>query len=310
MEGTLRAFTTWELAMHIVEQSHKYWKEMSGFSKILLPTDFSKNANHAMEQALWLPGVQDVIVQHVVSSYFEKHPHWSTLFDIHEAQKYMDMYVDGEMMTVPKRPADDMTYRSVISKGRPAQQIVQLAEKEKVDAIVMGPQKGVVTAQVIQAASRPVLIIPQGEDQFGPIRKVLVTTDCSPYSKMVVDYAFQLKQLISYELYLLYVVEFSNAVKFGIRQGDLTDTESRMHDWANVQLQNLTPAQYINDDSVHRLVEKGPVIDTIAETAAAYGVNLIVLGAHGYGPVEKHFVGTTVASVLNKASRPMLIVKI
>jgi nucleotide-binding universal stress UspA family protein len=293
----LLVFIVGKVAMHIVEQPHKYWKEMSGFSKILLPTDFSKNANHAIEHALWLPGVQDVIVQHVVSTYFEKHPHWATLFDIHETQKYMGMYVEAEMA------------RSVISKGKPAQQIVELAEKEKVDAIVMGPKKGVVTAQVIHAAGRPVLIIPERDSQFRPLHKVLVTTDCSLYSKMVVDYAFQLKQLINCELYLLYVIEFSNAVKFGIRQGNLTDAESRMYAWANAHLENLTPTQYINDDSVHRLVEEGPVSDTIAETAAAYGVNLVVLGAHGYGPVEKHFVGTTAASVLSKLGRPILIVK-
>ena len=296
--------------MHIVEQPHKYWKTMSGFSKILLPTDFSKNANNAIEHARWLPGVQDVIVQHVVSTYFEKHPHWSTLFDIHEAQKYMDMYVDAEMMKVPKRPADDLTYRSVISRGKPAQQIVELAEKEKVDAIVMGPHKGVVTAQVIDAASRPVLIIPERGGQVRPLHRVLVTTDCSPQSKIVVDYAFQLKQLINCELYLLYVIEFSNAIKFGIRQGGLTDAESKMYDWANVQLQNLTPAPFVQDKSVHRLVGEGPVSEQIAECAAANDVNLVILGEQGDGVVEKHFLGTTAASVLNKLGRPMLIVKI
>jgi nucleotide-binding universal stress UspA family protein len=299
--------------MHIVEQSHKYWKAMSGFSKILIPTDFSKNANHAIEDALCLPGVREVIVQHVVSTYFEKHPHWSTLFDIHETQKYMDMYVETEMGKVPRRPDDDIAYRSVISEGKPAQQIVELAEKEKVDAIIMRPEKGVVTTQVIHAASRPVLIMPERDRRLKPfqnISKIMVATDCSPYSKMIVDYAFQLKQLIHCELFLLYVIEFSNAVKFGIYQGYLTDAPSKMRKWARVQLENLTPPQFIKDDSVHRLVEEGPVSDKIAESAAAHDVNLVILGAHGYGPVEKHFVGTTAASVLNKAARPMLIVKI
>jgi nucleotide-binding universal stress UspA family protein len=297
--------------MHIVEQSHTYWKAMSEFAKILFPTDFSKNANHAIEDALRLPGLREVIVQHVVSTYFEKHPHWSTLFDIHETQKYIDMYVETEMMKVP-RPEGDITYRSVISEGKPAQQIVELAEKEKVDAIVMGPEKGVVTAQVIHAASRPVLIIPDSDRQSKPLQKItriLVTTDCSPYSRMVVDYAFQLKQLIKCELFLLYVIEFSNAVRFGIRQGYFTDAAAKMRTWAKVQLENLTPAQFINDDSVHRLVEEGPVSDKIAESAAANDVNLVILGAHGYGPVENHFVGTTTASVLNKLGRPMLVVK-
>jgi len=158
--------------MHIVDQSHKYWKDMSGFSKILFPTDFSKNANHAIEDALCLPGIREVVVQHVVSTYFEKHPHWSTLFDIHETQKYMDMYVETEMGKVPRRPEENITYRIVISEGKPAQQIVELAEKEKVDAIIMGPEKGVVTGQVIHAASRPILIVPESDRQFKPLQKI------------------------------------------------------------------------------------------------------------------------------------------
>jgi len=296
--------------MHILEQSHTYWKDMSGFSKILVPTDFSRNANHAIEDALCLPGVRDVIVQHVVRTYFEKHPHWSMLFDIHELQKYMEMYVETEMAKVPRGLQDDITYRTVISEGKPAQQIVELAEKEKVDVIVMGPDKRVVTTHVIHKSSRPVLVIPPTDGDLKPFQRILVTTDCSPYSKMVVDYAFKLKQLLHCELFLLYVVEISDAVQFGMRQGYFTDAASRIRKWANTQLENLTPAEFIKDDSVHRLIEEGPVSDKIAECASANDVNLVVLGGHGYGPVEKHFVGTTANTVLSKLARPMLVVKI
>jgi nucleotide-binding universal stress UspA family protein len=99
-----------------------------------------------------------------------------------------------------------------------------------------------VTAQVIHAASRPVLVIPQSDRQLKGLKetsKILVTTDCSPYSKMVVDYAFQLKRLIKCELYLLYVIEFSNTVKFAIRQGYFTDAVSKMQTWAKVQFENM-----------------------------------------------------------------------
>ena len=299
--------------MHIVEQSHPYWKGMTGFSKILFPTDFSASANHALENALCLNGIRDVIVQHVVSTYFEKHPHWATLFDIHEMQKFMDMYIETEMANVPTQAQREINYRSVISEGKPAQQIVELADKEKVDLIVMGPARGVITGQVIRASSRPVLTIPHSDSQLRPLQKIskiLVTTDCSPYSKTVVDYSFQLKQLTNCELFLLYVIEFSNAVKFGIYQGYLTDAPSKMRKWARVQLENLTPYPFVKDNSVHWLVEEGPVSDKIAECAEAYDVNLVILGAHGYGPVEKHFVGTTTNKVLTKVSRPILTVKI
>jgi len=299
--------------MHIVEQSHSYWKAMSGFSKILFPTDFSKSANHALENALCLTGVREVIIQHVVSTYFEKHPHWSTLFDIHESQKYMDMYVQSEMANVPKPATGDISYRSVISEGKPAAQIVELAEKEKVDAIIMGPAKGAVTGLVIRASTRPVLAIPDSESLLRPLQtisKALVTTDFSPYSKSVVDYAFQLKSLFDFELFLLYVIEFPNAIQFGIRQGFFLDAEEKARAWAKQQLENLIPHEFQSDSSVHCLVEEGRVSDKIVEIADAYDMNLVIAGAHGYGPVEKHFVGKTSNSIIARMSRPMLVVKI
>ncbi len=158
--------------MHIVEQSHTYWKTMGGFSKLLFPTDFSENANHAFENALCLTDVRDLIIQHVVTTYFEKHPHWSTLFDVHETQKYMDMYVEEEMAKIPRRTQGRVTYRGVISEGQPALQIVELAEKEKVDAIIMGPAKGVITGSVIRASSRPVLAIPHSNSQLRPLQNI------------------------------------------------------------------------------------------------------------------------------------------
>jgi nucleotide-binding universal stress UspA family protein len=286
---------------------------MASFAKILFPTDFSKGADHALENAMCLPGVREVIVQHVVSTYFEKHTHWTTLFDIHETQKYMEMYVQTEMDKVVPKMQDTVSFRTVVSEGKPAQQIVELADKERVDVIVMGPAKGVVTGSVIRASSHPVLAVPQSGGEMRPLHKtsrILVTTDCSPQSKKVVDYGFELKELFKCELFLLYAIELTSAVKFGIRQGYFTDATSKMKTWAKNQLENLTPHQYVKDASVHWLVEEGPASDKIAEAAEAYDVDLVVLGAHGYGPVQKYFVGTTTDKVLTRVARPLLTVKI
>jgi nucleotide-binding universal stress UspA family protein len=79
---------------------------MLGLKKILFPTDFSTNADHALAHAVRLANFDsgEVIVQHVVDSYFEKHSHWATLFDLHELQKFMDMYVETNMAAaVPKK---------------------------------------------------------------------------------------------------------------------------------------------------------------------------------------------------------------
>ena len=287
---------------------------MAGFTKILFPTDFSQGADHALENVMSLPGVREVIVQHVVSTYFEKHSHWTTLFDIHEMQKYMDMHVQTEMAKIaPQRNKDNVTYRTVVSEGKAAEQIVELADKERVDIIVMGPARGVVTGAVTRAANHPVLAVPQTGNHMRPLQKtakILVGTDCSPQSKKAVDYAFELKELFNSELFMLYAIELTSAIKFGIRQGYFTDATSKMRNWAKHQLENLTPHQFLGDPSVHRLIEEGHASDKIAEVADAYDVDLVVLGAHGYGPVQKHFVGTTTDKIMTKVSRPLLTVKI
>jgi nucleotide-binding universal stress UspA family protein len=116
---------------------------MLALKRILFPTDFSTNAGGALAHAVRLADFSagEVIVQHVVDSYFEKHPHWATLFDVHEMQKFMDMYVDVNMpASVPKRNGK-VRVRTVISKGKPAEEISALAEREMVDLVVMGSAK-------------------------------------------------------------------------------------------------------------------------------------------------------------------------
>src|SRR5215831_12913965 len=74
-------------------------KAMVRLKKILFPTDFSTNSNSALAHAARLTDFQDgeLIVQHVVSNYFDRHPHWTTIFDVHEMQKYMNFFIEEEM---------------------------------------------------------------------------------------------------------------------------------------------------------------------------------------------------------------------
>src|SRR5438046_4857324 len=120
---------------------------MIAFKKILFPTDFSANADKALTHAIRLANFDngEVIVQHVVGNYFEKHPHWATLFDLHEMQKYMDTYVDAHMTKILPKDTGNVHVRTEVSKGKPAEEIAALAERERVDLVVMGSAKGVVT---------------------------------------------------------------------------------------------------------------------------------------------------------------------
>jgi nucleotide-binding universal stress UspA family protein len=288
---------------------------MTQFRKILFPTDFSQNANHALMHALQIAGFENIelIVQHVVGDYFEKHSHWATLFDIHELQKYMDMYVDSEMAKSWPKNLTGIKVRQVISKGKPAEEIASMADKELVDLVVMGSAKGVTTGKVLRLTNQPVLAVStkgHEEKELGKVHRILVATDFSEHSRKVVNYAFELKKVLNATLYMLYVIDTPKAIEFGIRQGHFTDAAAKMRTWATNQLINLTPDEFIDDPTLVRIVENGSPSDKIAEVASEIGADVTILGTHEYGKVRETLLGTTTGKVLTKTSVPVLAVKL
>jgi nucleotide-binding universal stress UspA family protein len=289
---------------------------MLALKKILFPTDFSANADRALAHAVRLANFDsgEVIVQHVVDTYFEKHPHWATLFDLHELQKFMDMYVETNMAASVPKENNKVRIRSVISKGKPAEEISAMAEREMVDLVVMGSAKGVISNQVIRMTNRPVLAVSSMRPNTRPddhqINKIVVATDFSEHSRKVIQYAFDLKAAFDATVYMLYVIETSGAIEFAVRQGQFTATIDKMREWAKNQLINLTPTEYLNDPKVIRLVESGPAGDTIADVAFEVGADLTIMGTHEYGTIHKHLLGTTTDKLLAKSATAVLTVRL
>jgi nucleotide-binding universal stress UspA family protein len=257
----------------------------------------------------------EVIVQHVVGDYFERHPHWATLFDVHEVQKFMDGYVAAHMAKIVPKESANVRLRSIISKGKPAEEITAIADREMVDLVVMGSAKGVVTNKVIRLTNRPVLAVSAGQPPahevgLQKLTKILVATDFSEHSKRVVEYAFDLKRIFDATIYMLYVIETTHAIEWAIRQGRLVHSMDKMREWAGHQLLNLTPDEFIKDPRVIRLVQAGSPGETIANTAFEVGADLTILGTHEYGTIHQHLLGTTTDKLLTKTSTPVLTVKL
>lgn len=290
---------------------------MADPQRILFPTDFSSSTDHALLHAVQLAGFEsgELIVQHVVNDYFEKHPHWTSLFGIHELQKELDAYVETHVVPTLGAARRDIRISSVISKGEIFKQIADLAEKEDVDLVVMGSVAGIHTNAVIEATDRPVLAVSmhrgaQHDVPTGKLRNILVATDFSTHSKKVVDYAFRLKGAFSATLYMLHVIQPAKMLGFGIRQRTFLNTTDRMRDWASSQLLNLIPDDFVNDPAVVRIVEFGPAIDRITEVAEEIGADITIVGTHEHGVVRKRIVGTTADQLLTTTASPVLTVKL
>ncbi len=152
---------------------------------------------------------------------------------------------------MPAKTQNEVTFRHVVSEGKPAAQIVELADKEDVDL----------------------------KCQFGS------------------------------KIYLLHAIELTDVIRFG-RQGHFKDAHGKLRAWAEDQLKNLTPHELLSDLTVHRILEEGSPGKAIVDWAEANDVDCVVLGTHGYGSIEKHFVGKASDKVLETLARPTLTVQI
>jgi nucleotide-binding universal stress UspA family protein len=227
----------------------------------------------------------------------------------------MDGYVAAHMAKALPKDYGKVQVRTLISKGKPAEEIAAAAERELVDLVVMGSAKGVVTNKVIRITNRPVLAVSStqpkpGEEGLHKLAKILVATDFSEHSKRVVEYAFDLKRIFDATIYMLYVIETGHAIEWAIRQGHFVHSMDKMREWAGNQLINLTPDEFVNDPTVIRLIESGTPGDIIADVAFEVGADLTILGTHEYGTVHKHLIGTTTDKLLSKTSTPVLTVRL
>ena len=298
------------------------------FKRILFPTDFSKERNRALSYAFQALNFneREVIVLHVVNNFFGPHAHWASLFDVHELQKQMDFHVETEIKGALR---DDMkkatSFRQLILQGKPPEEICKLAHQEMVDVVVMGSTSGVTTMRVVRGANRPVLAIPvhsvssESEESLkrnetpshsGRSASILVATDFSRQLRKVTDYAFEIKKAFDLPIHLVYAIKTPTMLHRLLPQGQLESSLDAQRQWADIQARNVIPEEFISDDSVHVRVELGPTSDCILNAAKQIEPTMIVMGAKGYSPVERHFYGTTVDRVLRNASQPVLTLTI
>ena len=291
---------------------------MALFQKMLFPTDFSEGANAALSYALRMGDVNgsELIVQHVVGDYFGRHPHWATLFDVNELEKKLTFHVEHEMeRAVPAEAHEKIRIRRVLSKGRADEAIAELAEKEMVDVIVMGPAIGAITGRVIRCASRPVLSVPHESKESthgvkNGVTRMMLATDFSEYSKKVVNYGFELKKRLGCDVELVHIIDTPLWLGNMIDRPLHASVPEKMIEWAENQLKSITPDEFSTDTTVHRFVGTGSPAASLAARIKARSIDLAVLGAHGHGPVQRFLAGTTTEKVLAQGLCPILTVRL
>jgi nucleotide-binding universal stress UspA family protein len=215
-------------------------------------------------------------------------------------------------------------------KGRPFDQICQLARKINIDLIVISTRGhtgfkhvalGSTAQRVVRLSPCPVLVVRSvhpagncngnGNAQHAAlhIRKILVPVDFSDCSRHGVEYAKGLAKQFHATLVLLHSVYF---------QYQVTGEEFARYDYpllvqeadkaAHQQMRELVYATESDGIKVEPLLETGHAGEQICERARSHGADLIVTSTHGWTGFKHVLLGSTAEYVIQHARCPVLVV--
>jgi nucleotide-binding universal stress UspA family protein len=209
----------------------------------------------------------------------------------------------------------DLTVKTGMLHGHPAQELAEFAKRYKVDLIAIGAQGlratkhilvGGTAQQIVEYASAPVLIV---RSPYQGIMRVLVAVDESEYSKEAVDYltVFPLPEGVKVEVMHVLHTPLASA---GIEEGD----EKEKAEVGEEKARKLV------EDAVKKLNEAG--VD--AKAVFAYGdaateidehiqeqaIDLVVTGSRGLNAIRGWMLGSVSRKLVHYAHASVLVVRV
>jgi nucleotide-binding universal stress UspA family protein len=207
----------------------------------------------------------------------------------------------------------------VVASSSPARGLHELAEAERADLVVVGSSHrgrlgrlliGSVPERLLNGASCAVAVAARGfrERPDPSVHTVAVGMDGSPESRHALHFARILAASVGAMLHVLAVLE--PEIVFGYTgaavaydRGELADSQ---RDFLTKEV-----AQAV-DGSPAALKAKGEVLSGNAAAALAnraeQGIDLLVMGSRGYGPVRKVLLGSVSAQLARDAPCSLLVV--
>jgi nucleotide-binding universal stress UspA family protein len=287
---------------------------------ILCPTDFSESSRVALSRATELAPLFGAAMRvlHVLSD----EP--SHIARVHEPSPEGR---PGRPLEVRKRAEAELrrfvgsvehagvTVEAQVRLGDPLTTILEASVEPRTDLLIMGTHErsggadralGSVAEKVIRRVHCPILTV--GPDATPPpSRHVLCPTDFSASSKQALEWARVVAARTGASLEVLHVVERLEERR-GRSSGEARGTRQGAEEALDVLLSGWSREADTPSDVTSTVVQ-GSAHGEIVSVAREHAVDLIVMGAHGHGFIDRMLFGSTAHRVVREAPCPVLSVR-
>ena len=229
-----------------------------------------------------------------------------------ESLSYLRSVADGLDLTVPIEVSSET--------GQPADTIIQIAEENQVDLIVISSHGrsglnrwvyGSVAERVLRQAPCATSIINARVDQELPrTRKILVPLDGSDLAERAFEPGKQLAAVLGAELHLLRVTESAHQLlETSSMRGVFDEIEDNEVHEAEAYLESMDSSVPGGHVVFEVEVAKGTVAEAIINYAAEQQIELIVMSSHGRTGLQRWVYGSVAEKVLRSACCATMIIR-
>ena len=140
------------------------------------------------------------------------------------------------------------------------------------------------------------------------IRKILIATDGSEYTKEAVKKGLSLAKMLDAEVIGLYVVDVSPIIPIPLDESSFPMVDFLRNEGEEV-LEKLRKEAENVGIKIKTIKKEGIPADEIIETAKEEDVDLIVIGSFGRSALEKLLLGSVAEKVIRHAPCPVLVIR-
>ena len=201
--------------------------------------------------------------------------------------------------------------KTVIEEGEAHERIVDLADAENCDIIIMGRRGlrpvermlvGRVTARVIGHSQRDVLVVPNGTKVGW--KTIVLATDGSRYSAVAAERAIAFARSYGGELKVLSVVDVPT--EFYAEAPQAVDDLIQQAKGFVAQVKKQAEAAGIKAETFVGEAEAYQAINKLAQEQKA---DMIVIGSHGRTGLRRLLMGSVAEKAIGYSTCPVLVVK-